>query len=49
MKSSRKPDVPIETKTSPSRPTLRGLDWLNFFLGVAAFLAFAFKVPAPAA
>jgi hypothetical protein len=44
MKSSRKPNASIETKTSPSRPTLRGLDWLNFFLAdiqtvVGPFLA----------
>jgi hypothetical protein len=35
---------PPETKTSPSRQSLRGLDWLNFFLadvqtGVGPFLA----------
>jgi hypothetical protein len=34
----------LETKTSPSRQSLRGLDWLNFFLadvqtGVGPFLA----------
>ncbi|MGD0539703.1 MAG: MFS transporter [Verrucomicrobiota bacterium] len=44
MKSTRKPDVSIETKASPSRRTLCGLDWLNFFLadvqaGVGPFLA----------
>jgi predicted MFS family arabinose efflux permease len=44
MKSAREPDASIETKTSPSRRTLRGLDWLNFFLadvqtGVGPFLA----------
>ena len=44
MKSAREPDPSIETKTSPSRRTLRGLDWLNFLLadvqtGVGPFLA----------
>jgi len=44
MKRDRKSDAPIETKASPSRRTLRGLDWLNFFLsdvqtGVGPFLA----------
>jgi predicted MFS family arabinose efflux permease len=44
MKSARESDASIETKTSPSRRTLRGLDWLNFFLadvqtGVGPFLA----------
>src|ERR1035437_7738089 len=44
MQSAREPDAPIETKTAPSRRTLRGLDWLNFFLadvqtGVGPFLA----------
>ncbi len=38
------PDASIETKTSPSPRTLRGLDWLNFLLadvqtGVGPFLA----------
>ena len=32
MKSARDPDAFMETKTSPSRGTLRGLDWLNFLL-----------------
>jgi predicted MFS family arabinose efflux permease len=40
----REPDASIETKTSPSRRTLLGLDWLNFLLadvqtGVGPFLA----------
>jgi predicted MFS family arabinose efflux permease len=44
MKSACEPDPSIETKTSPSRRTLRGLDWLNFLLadvqtGVGPFLA----------
>jgi predicted MFS family arabinose efflux permease len=44
MKSAREPDPSIETKTSPSRRTLRGLDWLNFLLadvqtGVGPFVA----------
>ncbi|MGA3165147.1 MAG: MFS transporter [Terriglobia bacterium] len=44
MKSAREPDPSIETKTSPSRRALRGLDWLNFLLadvqtGVGPFLA----------
>src|ERR1035441_2390504 len=44
MQSARELDALIETKTSPSRRTLRGLDWLNFFLadvqtGVGPFLA----------
>jgi len=44
MKSAREPDASIETKTSPSRRTLRGLDWLNFLLadvqtGVGPFVA----------
>ncbi|MGD0778374.1 MAG: MFS transporter, partial [Candidatus Solibacter sp.] len=44
MKRAREPDVSIETKTSPSRGTLLGLDWLNFLLadvqtGVGPFLA----------
>ena len=44
MKPARAPDASIETKTSPSRGTLRGLDWLNFLLadvqtGVGPFLA----------
>jgi hypothetical protein len=32
MKRAREPDALIETKASPSRQTLRGLDWLNFLL-----------------
>ena len=44
MKRERAPDACVETKTSPSRGTLRGLDWLNFLLadvqtGVGPFLA----------
>src|ERR1035441_9334841 len=44
MQSARDLDALIKTKTSPSRRTLRGLDWLNFFLadvqtGVGPFLA----------
>jgi MFS family permease len=44
MKSARGPDASLETKTAPSRGTLRGLDWLNFLLadvqtGVEPFLA----------
>ena len=44
MKSARDPDAFMETKTSPSRGTLRGLDWLNFLLadvqtGVGPFVA----------
>jgi predicted MFS family arabinose efflux permease len=44
IKRTRAPDASIETKTSPSRRTLRGLDWLNFLLadvqtGVGPFLA----------
>src|ERR1039457_6074092 len=40
----RQPDASIEAKTSPSRRTLLGLDWLNFLLadvqtGVGPFLA----------
>jgi len=40
----REPDASIEAKTSPSRRTLLGLDWLNFLLadvqtGVGPFLA----------
>src|ERR1022692_2061686 len=41
---AREPDPSVETKTSPSRGTLRGLDWLNFLLadvqtGVGPFVA----------
>jgi len=44
INSVQAPDASIETKGSPSLRTLRGLDWLNFFLadvqtGVAPFLA----------
>ncbi len=44
MKSARNPDAFVETKTSPSQRTLRGLDWLNFLLadvqtGVGPFVA----------
>ena len=44
MKSTPKSDTPIECKRCPSRQSLRGLDWLNFFLadvqtGVGPFLA----------
>ena len=50
MKSAREPDPSIETKTSPSRRALRGLDWLNFLLadvqtGVGPVLAiYLYKV-----
>jgi MFS family permease len=44
VKSARQPDAPIETQAAPSARSLRGLDWLNFFLadvqtGVGPFLA----------
>jgi MFS family permease len=44
IQSAQELDALIETKTSPSKRTLRGLDWLNFFLadvqtGVGPFLA----------
>jgi predicted MFS family arabinose efflux permease len=44
MKSAHEPDASIEAERSPSRRTLRGLDWLNFLLadvqtGVGPFLA----------
>jgi predicted MFS family arabinose efflux permease len=44
MMNAREPASSIETKTSPSRGTLRGLDWLNFLLadvqtGVGPFVA----------
>ena len=44
MKSAREPDTSVETKISTSLRTLRGLDWLNFFLanvqtGIGPFLA----------
>jgi len=44
MKSAPEPRVSVETKAAPSEKTLRGLDWLNFFLadvqtGVGPFLA----------
>jgi predicted MFS family arabinose efflux permease len=44
MERARDSDVPLESKTCPTRGTLRGLDWLNFFLadvqtGVGPFLA----------
>ena len=44
MKRVREPEPSIAAKASPSRRTLRGLDWLNFFLadvqtGVGPFLA----------
>ena len=44
IKRELEPDASIETKTSPSRRTLLGLDWLNFLLadvqtGVGPFLA----------
>ncbi|MGA3318049.1 MAG: MFS transporter [Candidatus Korobacteraceae bacterium] len=47
MKSAREPSPSIESKTSPSRGTLRGLDWLNFLLadvqtGVGPFVAIYF-------
>jgi predicted MFS family arabinose efflux permease len=44
MRKTGEPDASFETHASPSRGTLRGLDWLNFFLadvqsGVGPFLA----------
>ena len=44
MKRARAPDGPMEPPKSPSRLTLRGLDWLNFLLadvqtGVGPFVA----------
>jgi predicted MFS family arabinose efflux permease len=44
MKRACQPDASIETERSPSRRTLRGLDWLNFLLadvqtGVGPFIA----------
>jgi MFS family permease len=44
MKSALQPDASTETQPSPSARSLRGLDWLNFFLadvqtGVGPFLA----------
>jgi hypothetical protein len=44
IKTAREPDTSIDTKKSPSRRTLLGLDWLNFLLadvqtGVGPFLA----------
>ena len=44
MKSAHEPGPSVENKTSPSRGTLRGLDWLNFLLadvqtGVGPFVA----------
>jgi hypothetical protein len=47
MKSAREPYASIETIRSPSRRTLRGLDWLNFLLadvqpGMGPFLAIYF-------
>jgi predicted MFS family arabinose efflux permease len=44
LKSAHEPDASIEAERSPSRRTLRGLDWLNFLLadvqtGVGPFLA----------
>src|SRR5579863_3389971 len=44
MRSASEPDTFIAAKTGPSPGTLRGLDWLNFFLadvqtGVGPFLA----------
>ena len=44
MKSARESAPSVESKTSPSRGTLRGLDWLNFLLadvqtGVGPFVA----------
>jgi hypothetical protein len=32
IKRTREADASVETKTSPSQGTLRGLDWLNFLL-----------------
>ena len=32
MKSAHEPGPSVENKTSPSRGTLRGFDWLNFLL-----------------
>src|SRR6202522_3960229 len=44
IKTAREPETSIETKKTPSRRTLLGLDWLNFLLadvqtGVGPFLA----------
>ena len=44
MKRTAETEARIARKTFPSRPTLRGLDWLNFLLadvqtGVGPFLA----------
>jgi len=44
MMTSRNPEATSNVETSPSQRTLRGLDWLNFFLadvqtGVGPFLA----------
>src|ERR1035441_8324883 len=44
MRIASEAEASIEAKPSPSRRTLRGLDWLNFFLadvqtGVGPFLA----------
>ena len=44
IKTAREPDTSIDTKKSPSRRTLLGLDWLNSLLtdvqtGVGPFLA----------
>jgi hypothetical protein len=46
MKRALEPDASIETRASPSRQTLRGLDWLNFLFadvqsGVGPFLFLA--------
>ena len=50
MKREREHDALIETKASPSRGTLRGLDWLNFLLadvqsGVGQILILYFFLP----
>jgi hypothetical protein len=44
MKNKSELEIPTETIKTPSRQTLQGLDWLNFFLadvqsGVGPFLA----------
>ena len=44
MASTRSPDAAVEARSAPASRTLRGIDWLNFFLadvqtGVGPFLA----------